>query len=130
MKNMTEILKSEKDFPDNKIENNVVESVKVDTIAHYGNITSFEIRCRNIIPYSGRNNINNLGHVIRAFIELMGLEREDGIRLDEIKDIPCRLIFDCEKGEGAWGSSAIGIGHFMNDKFVLFDDLAKVGIED
>ena len=60
MNNITEILKSEKDFPDNKIENNVVESVKVDTIAHYGNITSFEIRCRNIIPYSGRNNINNL----------------------------------------------------------------------
>lgn len=88
--------------------------------------------CASIAYFQNKriNNINNLGHVIRAFIELMGLEREDGIRLDEIKDVPCRLIFDCEKGKGAWGSSAIGIGHFMNDKFVLFDDLAKVGIED
>ena len=129
MKELKYILKSQDDFPDNAIENNVITNVMVDTIAHFGNITSFEIRCKNIVPYSGRNNISNLGYVVRAFIELMGLSREDGIRLEEIKNVPCRLVMDCKKSESGWGSSAIGIGHFMDDKFVLFDDLAKIGIE-
>jgi len=92
MKELKYILKSQDDFPDNAIENNVITNVMVDTIAHFGNITSFEIRCKNIVPYSGRNNISNLGYVVRAFIELMGLSREGGIRLEEIKDVPCRLV--------------------------------------
>lgn len=124
-KELDKILKHKSDFDGCAIENNIIERVDVDTIAHFGNLTSFEIYCPNVVPYSSRNNTSNLGEVIRAFIELMRLEEEDGIRLSQIKNIPCRLVFD---GENAWGSKVIGIGHFMQDRFVLIDDLATIGV--
>ena len=124
-KELDKILKHKSDFDGCAIENNIIERVDVDTIAHFGNLTSFEIYCPNVVPYSSRNNTANLGEVIRAFIELMKLEEEDGIRLSQIKNVPCRLVFD---GEDAWGSKVIGIGHFMQDRFVLIDDLATIGV--
>ena len=104
-----------------KIENNFIEEVNINTIAHFGNLTCFEIMCTNVCPMSGYNNIGNLGYIIRAFFEVIGLSEEDGLRLTEIKNIPCRLIF-----EGGWGSRCIGFGHFMKDKFVFTKDFAKI----
>lgn len=123
-----DIIKTEQNIKDlgYAIENNIIEKVTVNTIAHFNNITSFEIYCKNVVPYSNYNNEDNLGYVIKAFIKLMELEKEDGVRLDEITNIPCRIVLE---GEGGWGSKAIGIGHFMEDKFVLCKDLAKIGIE-
>lgn len=70
---------------------------------------------------SGYNNISNLGYIIRAFFEVIGLSEEDGLRLSEIKNVPCRLIF-----EGGLGSRCVGFGHFMKDKFVLTEEFAKI----
>lgn len=104
-----------------KIENNFIENVEVNTIAHFGNLTCFEIMCTNVCPMSGYNNINNLGYIIRAFFEVIGLSEEDGLRLSEIKNVPCRLIF-----EGGWGSRCVGFGHFMKDKFVLTSEFVQI----
>lgn len=104
-----------------KIENNFIEEVNVNIIAHFGNLTCFEIMCSNVCPMSGYNNIGNLGYIIRAFFEVIGLSEEDGLRLTEIKNVPCRLIL-----EGGWGSRCIGFGHFMKDKFVFTEDFAKI----
>lgn len=105
------------------IENNMIEYVDVNTIAHFGNVTCFEIVCSNICAMSSYNNLRNLGFIIKAFIELLDLSEEDGLRLSKIKNIPCRLIFE---GQGGWGSKCIGFGHFMKDKFVFVDDFAKI----
>lgn len=129
MKNeLKDIIKTEQQIKDlgYSIENNIIEKVNVNTIAHFGNITSFEIYCKNVVPYSGYNNISNLGYIIQAFIELMDLSEEDGLRLDKITNVPCRIV--C-KGDGGWGSTVVGIGHFMKDKFVLSRDLAMIEIE-
>ena len=105
------------------IENNMIEYVDVNTIAHFGNVTCFEIVCSNICAMSSYNNLRSLGFIIKAFIELFDLSEEDGLRLYKIKNIPCRLIVE---GQGGWGSKCIGFGHFMKDKFVFVDDFAKI----
>ena len=111
------------EYKGNCIENNIIESVDVNTIAHFGNCNCFEIRCSNVCPMSGYNNTRNLGYLIRAFIELFDLSKEDGLRLTEIKNIPCRLIFS---GKNSWGSKCIGFGNFMKNKFVLVEDFVRV----
>ena len=120
---LKDIIKTQKQIEEMgyKIENNFIENVDVNTIAHFGNLTCFEIICTNVCPMSGYNNIGNLGYIIRAFFEVIGLSEEDGLRLSEIKNVPCRLIF-----EGGWGSKCVGFGHFMKDKFVLTEEFAKI----
>lgn len=74
---------------------------------------------------SCRNNLQNLGYILRAFIEFFELSEEDGLRITQIKDIPYRLIFESKNG-CTWGSKCIGFGYFMKDKFVFVDDFAKI----
>ena len=71
------------------------------------------------------NNTQNLGYVLKTFVEFFELSEEDGLRISEIQNIPCRLVFESTNG-CTWGSKCIGIGHFMKDKFVFVQDLAKV----
>lgn len=110
----------------NSVENNIIEKIDIDVIAHFGNSVCFEIICTNVFAMSGYNNTANVGFLIKKFIELFDLEEEDGIRITKIKNIPCRLIF---KGGGGLGSQCIGFGHLMKDKFVYTDEFAKAGIE-
>lgn len=107
------------------IANNIVTNIDVNTIAHFGNTTCFEIACTDVYPMSCYNNTKNLGYILKAFIEFFEIDEEDGLRIRDVKNIPCRLIFESKNG-CIWGSKCIGIGHFMKDKFVFIDDLAKV----
>lgn len=107
------------------IANNVIKNIDVNTIAHFGNTTCFEIICEDVCPMSCYNNTRNLGFILRAFIELFELSEEDGLRISEIRNIPCRLIFESKNG-CIWGSKCIGFGHFMKDKFVFVEDFAKI----
>ena len=105
-------------------QNNMITRVDVDTIAHFGNVNCLEIECEHITPYHSFNNTRNLGYLIRALVVLFEQEREDGVRLSEIKNVPCRLVFNTSTV--AFGSRAIGIGHYMKDKFILFEDFYKI----
>lgn len=67
---------------------------------------------------SSYNNTGNLGYILKAFIEMFELSREDGVYLTDIKNIPCRLVLD--------GDRCVGFGHFMKDRFVLTEDFAKI----
>lgn len=107
------------------VSNNIITNIDVNTIAHFGNTTCFEIACTDVYPMSCYNNTQNLGYILKAFIEFFEIDEEDGLRIRDIKNIPCRLIFESKNG-CIWGSKCIGIGHFMKDKFVFIEDLAKV----
>lgn len=122
---LKDIVKTKKEINNmgHSIENNIIEYVDINTIAHFGNLTCFEIVCSNVCAMSAYNNIGNLGYLVRAFIELFDLSEEDGLRLTRIKKIPCRLIFE---GDGSLGSKCIGFGNFMKDKFVLTNEFAKI----
>ena len=107
------------------IVNNIIANVNINTIAHFGNSTCFEIACNDVYPMSCYNNLQNLGYILRAFIEFFELSEEDGLRITQIKNIPCRLIFESKNG-CIWGSKCIGFGHFMKDKFVFTEDFARI----
>lgn len=107
----------------NVIENNIIDYIDVNVIGHFNNCPTFEIICSNVTPFSGFNNTKNIGFLIKAFFKMFDLCEEDGISIDDIRRIPCRLIFE---KEGGWGSRCIGFGHFMKDKFVYSKDFAKI----
>lgn len=106
------------------ISNNIITCVDINTVGHFDNSVCFEIMCSNVYPMAMYHNTSNIGYLIRSFIELFDLTEEDGMRLSKIKNIPCRLVFD--DPNCTWGSKCIGFGHFMDDKFVLTDDFAKI----
>ena len=97
-----EIIKTEQELKSSgySVENNIIKSIDVDIIAHFGNCTCFEIICTDRHLMGVYNNTKSLGFLIRAFVELFDLSREDGIKLTSIKNVPCRLVFD---GEPSWG---------------------------
>ena len=122
---LKDVIKTEQEIRDmgHSIENNIIEKVDVNIIAHFGNCTCFEIMCSDVCAMGVHNNTQHLGYIIKAFIELFDLSEEDGIKLSEIKNVPCRII---SEGQGGWGSRCVGFGHFMKNKFVLVDDFAKI----
>lgn len=108
------------------IENNLI-SFNIKIIGHFDNMVSLMIIGKNILPYYNYNNTANLGFILQYLVNLLDIGKEDGIYLSEIRDIPVRLIFD--SSDCSWGSKCIGIGHFMEDKFILFDELSKITME-
>lgn len=125
MKELDAIIKTANDIRSqgNSIENNILKSVDVKVIAHFGNCTCLELACSNISIMNTRVNTANLGYVIRALVELLDLSQEDGICISQIKDVPVRIILS---GNGGLGSKCIGFGHFMKDRFVYVDDFSKI----
>lgn len=103
--------------------NNLI-SLDVQVIGHFGNSVSLVIAAKNVIPYSAYNNTENIGFIIKYLVELLGIEKEDGLFISKVKNIPVRLVFDSK--EPCWGAKCVGIGNFMEDKFVMFDVLAKM----
>lgn len=112
------------------IENNIITSVDVNIIAHFGNCVCLEIACENVWPVSGYVNTKNIGTMLQAFVKLFDLEEEDGVRISKIKNVPCRLIFENGYNKSSWGLKCIGFGNFMKDKFILTKDFVKINNED
>lgn len=105
------------------VENNLI-SLDVQVIGHFGNSVSLVIAAKNVVPYCACNNTENVGIIIKYLVELLGIDKEDGLLISDVKDVPVRLIFDSK--EPCWGAKCVGIGNFMEDKFVMFDVLAKM----
>lgn len=122
---INEIIKTQKEISElgYTVENNMLKSIDVNVIAHFGNTVCFEMYCSNMVPISQHNNTGNIGYLFKALIELLDLSEEDGIRISSIKDVPIRLILT---GNSGCGSKSIGFGHFMKDKFVLIEDFVKL----
>ena len=112
------------------VENNIITSVDINIIAHFGNCVCLEIACENVWPVSGYVNTKNIGTMLQAFVKLFDLEEEDGVRISKIKNVPCRLIFENGYNKSSWGLKCIGFGNFMKDKFILTKDFVKINNED
>ena len=123
--NFNEAIKTEQDLKSSGyyIANNMIKSIDIDIITHFGNCSCFEIICADRHLMGTYNNTKSLGFLIKAFIELFDLSQEDGIRLTNIKNVPCRLVFNDDPDRDA---KCIGFGHFMIDKFVLIEDFVKI----
>lgn len=107
------------------VENNIIEEIDINIIGHFGNIPCLTIMCKNIVPYGHYNDIARLGFLLRAIVEFFEVDREDGVMLSKLKNIPCRLVF-VGKDKSHWGQKAVGIGHYMKDKFIMFKDFGEL----
>lgn len=106
------------------VENNMVTSIDLAVVAHFGNITCLEMFFTNCALFSGYNIGALLPDVLKAIVEVLEIENEDGLRISKIKNVPCRIV---TTGNGF--GKVIGFGHFMNDKFVLADELIEMAKE-
>lgn len=119
---LQDIIKKKSDILSDRheIENEMIRGADITVIGHFGNLVSLNIWtgcCSLIHDY---NNTQNLGLILKAFVELFELTDEDGFCFSEIKNIPCRIISD------GWGSKVLGFGHFMKDQFVYTEDFIRI----
>ena len=100
------------------IQNSIIKNIDLNVVGHYGNCVCVEVICKNVTAIGGWNNTESAGKIIKELVVLLGLDIEDGRRVSSIKDVPCRLVI-----EGGFLGKCVGIGHFMNDDFVLTEEL-------
>lgn len=107
----------------NSVENNIIKGLDICVIGHFGNVVCLDIWCENCSLFFGYSCTKNIGFQIKELVELFDLTNEDGYCLSHFKDIPCRTILE---GDGGWGSKVLGFGHFMKDKFIYKENLARI----
>lgn len=80
---LEDIIKTKREIDDigYDITNNIITNVNINTIAHFGNLTCFEIACSDVYPMSCHNNLQNLGYILRAFIEFLSCPKKMGLEL-------------------------------------------------
>lgn len=106
-----------------KVRNEMIEKIDVNLIGHFGNIVTLEMMTNHGFLFNSYNLTRHIGIVLQCLYAVLDLESEDGKRLSEIENIPCRVVTD---GNG----QKIGIGHFIEDKFILECDLFNLpGVE-
>lgn len=109
-----------------RVVNNVILGVDVKIIGHYNNCITINVNCKRASFLGSYGITTNVGYVIRAIVELLDLSEDDGIKLSDIRNIPIRLIYD---GPDIYDSRCVGMGHFMDNRFVLFEDLVRCGAD-
>ena len=107
----------------NSVENNIIRGIDITVIGHFNNAVCLNVWCDNCALFHDYNNTDNVGYQIRALTELFDLTEEDGFSLKQVKNIPCRVIFE---STGGWGGKVVGFGHFMKDKFIYKEDFARI----
>lgn len=111
-----------------KIYNGIIEELTLGVIGHVGAcvVIRMPVRFRGAHA-DGLSNFcltRSCGHVIKALYELFGLVEDGMVTINEFKDCPCRVVVDSHKNR------VIGVGHFMEDKFLLFQDMLNTLIKE
>lgn len=100
------------------IENNIIKQIDIQYNARFYNVCNLIIIFFNCTGGSDYAAIKNCGYMVKALIKLLGYEHEECLYLSSVHDKPCRIIVK--------DGMCIGVGHFMLNKFILFDDLVKI----
>jgi hypothetical protein len=105
------------------VQNAVIESVNVAWQGHY-NITTLELMLKlsdnGYICALGTYNLREiLGVVADDFIRQFVGETDDTVTLDRLNGKPVRAIL------ASYSGPVVGLGHFLDDKFIMFEDYLK-----
>jgi len=111
--------------------NMVASGIKIKLIGHFNNTPEVSIVAKESDGVAGvffpalGGGAFALGFILRGIAEVLNLTEEDGMDITELKDFPMRVITDAEDGRIPWGSTIIGFGHLVKDRFVLTDELNR-----
>ena len=105
------------------VSNAIIESVQVSWQGHY-NITTLELTLKlsdnGYICALGTYNLREiLGVVANDFIRQFVGETDDTVTLDRLNGKPVRAIL------ASYSGPVVGLGHFLDDKFIMFEDYLK-----
>lgn len=131
MKAFNSIVKNENEMIEAgyTIRNTMLMKILIKIHGHFGNVVYPVVNVTD--PRGVEININitfdymsgpKLAAFISNLIEFLNLSRDDGVFLTAIHDVPIRVVMDAEK-------RIIGFGHFMDDRFILFDDIKKASFD-
>lgn len=97
------------------VQNALIAEIDLNLIGHFGDIVTLEIRLSDGRVFFNRYNATaRIGVVLQCLYDLLELSDEDGRRLSNVRNIPCRILCSPD--------GVIGIGHFIDDRFVCEDD--------
>ena len=108
------------------LSNNLIKDVKLDCVGHFGGAIVLDLVFQEWFSLYGLiNTTANIGLVLRELALFLGVVEDDRIDvIKALKDQPVRLFVlnytDRSAAELAF------IGHFMEDKFIWFADLANI----
>lgn len=108
------------------LSNNLIEDVKLDCVGHFGGAIVLNLVFRESFNLYGLiNTTANIGLVLRELALFLGVVKDDGIDvIKALKDQPVRLFVLNYTNRSA--AELAFIGHFMEDKFIWFADLANI----
>lgn len=104
------------------IEDNTITKFDIRVEGHFGNITTLSVQLTNSWLLSTINMELILSNVLKILVEFLRIEKDEGISINDIKNIPIRTILS-EDGH------IVGIGHNKLDRFIFTDDLLKLAKE-
>lgn len=91
--------------------------IDISVIAHFGNIPVLElIEAGGRVIFGGYNCQKSLGSLLGAVVELLDLEKEDGVWLSEIEDVPMGIVAGPD-------GRIVGFGNMFLNEFVLNEQL-------
>ena len=107
----------EGELPSNyEVQNEMIENIDLNFIAHYG-VVSLRVELKSWTLFKEYNLTLHCGCIMKFLTELLEIQKEDGLLLSEIKNVPCRIIVKDRE--------VIAIGHWMKDKFVNIEELIR-----
>ena len=103
------------------IANDFITRVTCGVLGSFSNAVSLVINIsENKQVVNLYNNTFNIGVILQDLVKFLEINTENGIVLEDLKNIPIRIFYDGNTGE------YLGMGHFMKDKFVYFDELLRI----
>ena len=127
MLTLEQIKRREPDFGSRwKMRNDMIKSVQVIRSEHgFLSLGVEYVGDLQGVGYGYRSE-GNIGLMIQGLAKVVGKEYTTGDILHALANTPIRVISKFEIG--AMVAETTYIGHFMEDKFVKFSDLIKIGI--
>ena len=102
------------------VENDRIMECSVVITGHFGNCVSLSLVTDNRYSIPLYNSTENIGYILRDLVMLLDKDMDSSVDVQDLKSTPIRIVYE---GETYFCSSAVAIGNFMNDKFVMIEEL-------
>lgn len=99
-------------------QNSMINKIDISLIGHFGNVVTVEVKTIHGNLFGQWTATCCVGKVLQVLYDLLDLTDENRRSLSSVYKVPCRILRD-------YGGRIVGLGHFMEDKFVIEEELFK-----